>query len=216
MTEPRARTRLTPEARRCQLLDTAKQMVVDDGLQGFTMEGLARAAGVSSPLVYNYFPSRQALLRDLLQQEYERFARKVAAEVRAATDFGEVVRVFVASNFDHYAPGNVLPILNSQPEIAEPIQSQRAKHQRRTAQFLVRHAAERYELSRAQGRTAGQHVVGRVRCRRRIRRAKQRGSREHHRYRRRLRPRRNRNDRRSSGTRCGPRADPMRRNPWRM
>ena len=37
-------------------------MIVEHGLQSFTMDGLARAAGVSAQLVYNYFPSRQALL----------------------------------------------------------------------------------------------------------------------------------------------------------
>jgi DNA-binding transcriptional regulator YbjK len=36
MTLPQTRTRLTPEARRDQLLDTAKRMIVDDGLQAFT------------------------------------------------------------------------------------------------------------------------------------------------------------------------------------
>ena len=59
-TEPR--TRLTPAARTDQLLDTSKQMIKENGLQAFTMESLARTANVSSPLVYNYFANRQALL----------------------------------------------------------------------------------------------------------------------------------------------------------
>ena len=56
------RTRLSPAARTDQLLNVAKKMIVSDGLQSFRMESLARMAEVSSPLVYNYFSSRQALL----------------------------------------------------------------------------------------------------------------------------------------------------------
>ena len=35
MNAARPRTRLSPEARRTQLLDTAKEMVIDKGLQAF-------------------------------------------------------------------------------------------------------------------------------------------------------------------------------------
>jgi len=66
----KTRTRLSPANRIDQLLDVAKQMIVSDGLQSFTIESLARLAAVSSPLVYNYFPSRQALLQALLEREY--------------------------------------------------------------------------------------------------------------------------------------------------
>ncbi|MDG1207361.1 MAG: TetR/AcrR family transcriptional regulator [Pseudomonadales bacterium] len=52
------RTGLSPSARIDQLLDVAKQMIHNDGLQAFTIESLARTAAVSSPLVYNYFSSR--------------------------------------------------------------------------------------------------------------------------------------------------------------
>jgi AcrR family transcriptional regulator len=125
-------------------------MVIDEGLQDFTMEALARQAGVSSPLVYNYFASRHELLQALLLQEYGVFVEKMTADVRAAAEFRDVVRVFVTSNFDHHAAGNILPILQSQPEIAEVIRAKQAEHQRGTARFLVRRAAERFELTRAQ------------------------------------------------------------------
>jgi AcrR family transcriptional regulator len=73
------RTRLSPEARKKQLLDTAREMIVRDGLQHFTMEALARSAGVTAPLVYNYFSSRQMLLQSLLVQEYDSFRLKIVA-----------------------------------------------------------------------------------------------------------------------------------------
>ncbi|MBT5202451.1 MAG: TetR family transcriptional regulator, partial [Gammaproteobacteria bacterium] len=39
------RTRLTPEGRRKQLLDSARDLIQDQGFSGFTMEALATEAG---------------------------------------------------------------------------------------------------------------------------------------------------------------------------
>ena len=100
-------------------------MIEEAGLQHFTMESLARSAGVSSPLVYNYFPSRQTLLGELLDREYRYFADQLSRAVASSDTFEDIVRLFVASNFDHHAPGNILPILQSQPEIASAIEQQR-------------------------------------------------------------------------------------------
>ena len=150
MTTPKTRTRLSPDARKDQLLDTAKRMIVAEGLQSFTMESLARTAGVSSPLVYNYFASRQELLRTLLQREFEAYAGKFREHVSAAQSFEEIVRLFVASNFDHHAPGNILPILQSQPEIAVAIKDRQQEYGKRASVSLVENVAEIYDLTAAQ------------------------------------------------------------------
>ena len=49
------RTRLSPEGRRNQLLDTARDLLLKKGFSGFTMDTLAFEAGVSNPLIYKYF-----------------------------------------------------------------------------------------------------------------------------------------------------------------
>ena len=118
MKATRSRTRLSPAARRAQLLATAKNMVIANGLQAFTMEGLAREASVSAPLVYNYFDSRLDTLRSLLAREYEAYGARLTEDVEQAEDFETVVRLSIESNFDYYAPGNIIPVLESQPEIA--------------------------------------------------------------------------------------------------
>ena len=76
MVSPRSRTRLSPDARRQQLLDTTQALLISKGLQSFTMEGLAKAAAVSAPLVYNYFANRTELLQALLKREYQRFVEE--------------------------------------------------------------------------------------------------------------------------------------------
>ena len=148
MPSGRTRTRLSPLARRGQLLDHARTMIVNNGLQRFTMEGLAAIAGVSAPLVYNYFKSRSELLQTLLKREYGVFVEAITSAVSETEDFEDIVRVSVTSNFEHYAPGNVLPLLLSQPEIAVAVRKLREKHGQQVARFLVRAAARQYKLDK--------------------------------------------------------------------
>jgi len=148
------RTRLSPAARTDQLLDVAKKMIMSDGLQSFRMESLARMAEVSSPLVYNYFSSRQALLRALLEREYRESSNALFYEVVNATSFEDVIRVFIASNFEHHAPGNILPVLLSQPDIADTISEMRSEQRKRTATYLVENSAKTYKLSIEQAQLA--------------------------------------------------------------
>ena len=148
MPSGRTRTRLPPSARRDQLLDHARTMIVNNGLQRFTMEGLAAIAGVSAPLVYNYFKSRSELLQTLLKRENGVFVEAITSAVSETEDFEDIVRVSVTSNFEHYAPGNVLPLLLSQPEIAVAVRKLREKHGQQVARFLVRAAARQYKLDK--------------------------------------------------------------------
>ena len=63
------------EERRIQLLDAALRIAVDDGFAAVTMDRVARAAGVTRPVVYGLFADRGALLAALLDRETQR-ARK--------------------------------------------------------------------------------------------------------------------------------------------
>ena len=148
------RTRLSPAARTDQLLNVAKEMILSDGLQAFTMESLARKAAVSSPLVYNYFSSRQALLQALLEREYKKTGTALFNEVMNAGSFEEVIRMFVANNFDHHAPGNIVPVLLSQPEISKAIKPLRKEERTRIAHYLVENTAKTYKLTIEQAQLA--------------------------------------------------------------
>ena len=60
------------EQRREQLLDATLGLIAAEGYAGVSMEAVARAAGVSKPVVYDLFPDRGALLRALLEREEAR------------------------------------------------------------------------------------------------------------------------------------------------
>lgn len=54
--------RLSRDARRAQLLETAQGIVREEGVDRLTLGHLATAAGVSKPVVYDHFETRSALL----------------------------------------------------------------------------------------------------------------------------------------------------------
>ena len=121
-------------------------MILERGLQGFSMEALARTAGVSSPLVYNYFESRLDALRCLFAREYRDYIVRLNDGMGKAGSFEAVVRINIENNFDHYSPGNIMPILESQPEIASVIKDEAEENGRALARYLVSAAADTYKL----------------------------------------------------------------------
>lgn len=62
------RKRLSPDARRAQLLATAIDVFAEMGLERAGHGDIAKRAGVSTPTVFNYFPNRDALVAAVLVQ----------------------------------------------------------------------------------------------------------------------------------------------------
>ncbi|MDA7773916.1 TetR/AcrR family transcriptional regulator [Pseudomonadales bacterium] len=144
------RIRLSPEGRRNQLLDSARDLIQDQGFSGFTMEALATEAGVSNPLVYKYFDTRLELLQELWTREYERYNRKVREQLTKAENFEDIVRLFVNLNFTELSLGEITHILGSQPELREVTKAKQKSNQRGTGLFLVNTVEEMYHLTPSQ------------------------------------------------------------------
>lgn len=71
---------LGPERRRPLVLDTAYELFLEHGYDGTSMDAIATAAGVSKPVVYDCFPSKEELFSAMLDREEER----ILGETRAA------------------------------------------------------------------------------------------------------------------------------------
>jgi AcrR family transcriptional regulator len=67
-TAPR-RTRLSPKARKQELLDAAVQYFADEGFDGGT-RGLAKRLGITQPLLYRYFSSKDDLVNEVYRAVY--------------------------------------------------------------------------------------------------------------------------------------------------
>lgn len=59
------RARLDPEARRAQLVETARGLLEERGIGTMSVEDVADAAGVSRSLVYAYFGDRDGLVAEV-------------------------------------------------------------------------------------------------------------------------------------------------------
>jgi AcrR family transcriptional regulator len=71
---------MAPEQRREQLLDAALDLALERGFHAVTVDGVARAVGVTRPVVYGAFPDVSALLSALVEREQGRaFAGLLAA-----------------------------------------------------------------------------------------------------------------------------------------
>jgi AcrR family transcriptional regulator len=72
---------LGPERRRPQILDAALTLFLENGYDGTSMEAIARAAGVTKPVVYSCFPDggKDELFRALLAREEERILGEIQA-----------------------------------------------------------------------------------------------------------------------------------------
>ena len=74
----RAPVRMSAEARREQLLDVTKAIVAERGFHAVSIEGVAREAGISRPIVYGHFDDLPGLLDALVKREGARALGQLA------------------------------------------------------------------------------------------------------------------------------------------
>ncbi|MGW4356361.1 TetR/AcrR family transcriptional regulator [Nocardia sp. NPDC004582] len=80
--------RMAPRQRQQQILDSTLRLVLRDGYGAATMQAIAREAGVTRPVVYEFYPDRDELLSDLITREAEK-ALSVSAGLTPAVLSGE-------------------------------------------------------------------------------------------------------------------------------
>ncbi|UZN03666.1 TetR/AcrR family transcriptional regulator [Cellulomonas sp. S1-8] len=88
---PPERTTYHHGALREALLDGAREMLADRGLDGFSLSALARRLGVSTAAPYRHFADRDALLDALCVEGYGLFGAALERGARTATDPRELL-----------------------------------------------------------------------------------------------------------------------------
>jgi len=98
------RARLPPEARRRQLVAVAAGLLSESGPRGLRIDRVARAAGVSRPVVYRFFPNRDALLIAVLEAYAASLrARFEVALAIAPNDVPRTLDALIEATFDFIA-----------------------------------------------------------------------------------------------------------------
>jgi len=145
---PTKRTRLSPEARRDQILDAAKKSILEKGLQQFSLKKLAVDAGVSEPLLFHYFSSRIELLQQLLARDFNRSINSINDSVDGAESLDEILRLYVERNYDQCDEESVIDILLAETEIASAIEEERRLNARHREIMLVEKISEALGIRR--------------------------------------------------------------------
>jgi AcrR family transcriptional regulator len=142
------RTRLTPEARRSQILDEVARLVIDEGLSAVSMEAVGRRCGISKALVYNYFPSRDQLLAALLQREQDELRDRGMRKALQAKTFPELIRQTTRVYLEHTRErGALMQALLSDPSVARLMEDENRKDRERTIRYFVREGRRAYDLT---------------------------------------------------------------------
>ncbi|WP_262849426.1 TetR/AcrR family transcriptional regulator [Mumia quercus] len=102
---PRIQAPTVAEHRRRQeraILDATRALLAETG-HAPSFSAVAKRAGMARPSVYQYFPSRDALLTAVVADVLPDWSRRVHERVQAAATPGERVWEYVAANLDLFA-----------------------------------------------------------------------------------------------------------------
>jgi AcrR family transcriptional regulator len=91
--------------RRAQIRAVAARLFATSGFHGVSIEDIGTACGISGPAVYRHFPSKDALLADLLVSISEHLLAGGRREAAAARDSADALRRLVAFHLD-FSLGN--------------------------------------------------------------------------------------------------------------
>lgn len=97
-TSERTKRRMRAPERRAQLLEVARHAFVRNGFHGVSMDTVAREAGVTKPVLYDHFPSKEALYLALVDAD----AAALESRVRAALDAPTGNRQRIRESFKAY------------------------------------------------------------------------------------------------------------------
>ncbi len=84
--------RLPADQRRRQLLDVACEVFARSGFHDTSMDDVAEQAGVTKPVLYQHFPSKRALYRELLEDTGAQLLTRLAEATGRATSGRERVQ----------------------------------------------------------------------------------------------------------------------------
>lgn len=91
-------SRLPAAQRKVQLLDTAAKVFASRGYTGTTTAELAKAAGISEPIIYRHFKSKKQMFIALIERTSLDTIKAWEAELKGVTDHAErLIRIIHAN-----------------------------------------------------------------------------------------------------------------------
>jgi AcrR family transcriptional regulator len=99
-TETGAKRRMRAPERRKQLLEVARRVFGRRGYHTVTMDDVAKESGVTKPILYDHFPSKRDLYRDLLEADLANLRNRVVEALETSAGNRERIRASFQAYFD--------------------------------------------------------------------------------------------------------------------
>jgi AcrR family transcriptional regulator len=93
-----------------RILEAAKQVFMENGLDGARMQDIADKAGINKALLHYYFRSKEKLFEMIFMEEARKFMPKVASIMMSELSLFEKVEKFVGEYIDTLLQNPLLPI----------------------------------------------------------------------------------------------------------
>lgn len=103
------------EDTRRKLLDSSRALVKKGGFDSTGVEALMSAIGLTPGAFYSHFPSKQALLQEVIREEMEHSLSMLKSPLDAGSPLSEGVKAYLSMpHAEHPEAGCVLPALGSE------------------------------------------------------------------------------------------------------
>ncbi|TDD32067.1 TetR/AcrR family transcriptional regulator [Actinomadura sp. KC06] len=87
------------------LLDAARALVAEEGIEALSLAALARRVGLSRPSLYEYFRSKDDLVAAIVEEELPRWASLVERALAGPDDLGGKVEAYIRSQLEVMTDG---------------------------------------------------------------------------------------------------------------
>ncbi|MFD3701996.1 TetR/AcrR family transcriptional regulator [Nocardia sp. NPDC058658] len=108
--------RMTPDARRAQLLDVGEQLFSTEPFDEVSMEQIAASAGVTRALLYHYFPTKADFFAAIWHRAHD--SLRATAPLHAAATVREGLLATLTGYLDFYARNLPLVLIANRSSIA--------------------------------------------------------------------------------------------------
>ncbi len=90
------------ERAREEILDASRAVLLAEGFAGLTLTAVARELGLTKAALYYYFPSKEAIVFELIYLSLESHARVVGDAIAAATSGAGAIEALIRTAADDY------------------------------------------------------------------------------------------------------------------
>ncbi|HEX4340631.1 MAG TPA: helix-turn-helix domain-containing protein [Polyangiaceae bacterium] len=116
-----ARRERRRELSREEIVDAARRVMLRDGMARTTLDAIAHEVGLTKAALYYYYPSKDALLFELMFDTYAREAQALNDGVAQARNGGEALRAIVRETVRAFGPKlEDFRLAFLQPQVAGP------------------------------------------------------------------------------------------------